>query len=1415
MRINKIKTGGNYMKFKRKLSAILAVLMLLSNMPYGASAVETKSEVNNVNATVSETQDTPEGETSDTPSIEKNNTELSADGVTDYGLCEHVQDGVILHAFCWSFNTIKANMADIAAAGYTAVQTSPPNACNAKCPTLALMGLNNGQEVTDGSLGAWWWHYQPIDWTIGNYQLGTKQDYVDMCSEANKYGIKIIADVLPNHTTPDLDLVSDDFINAVGGKRENGTITGMYHSNGFTSITNYDDREQSILNASGELPDINTENPDFQVYFVKYLNELVEAGCDGLRLDTAKHIGVFSDPEDSANVEKGYKNIFWDVATGQQPVTNSHGETVQFNKPDDFFIYGEILQGNNIPYYEYSKYMSMVASSYGYTIRNAVRANDFSVSRVNVSKWNHSLSPDKLVSWVESHDTYCNKHESSDWSNEEVRLAWAAIAARKETTPLFFSRPHGSFENGKGVWGDNTIGIAGNDEFKCDVVKAVNNFRNAMVGQDETLRNPNSNSKLLQIDRGSLGTCIINLNSSAITLTNQATTLANGTYRDYVSGVNVTVSNGCINSCTIAGRSIAVIYSTAKISASDNNAVFSTDGYDVKVKVSGIKEGTTPTYVVTVYGETIQDGTFTNGDTIDVGNGVDVTETSKEIVLTLTATDTNNSTVTKSFTYVKRDPQDINYIYFDNTTYKWSTPSAYIYYSYSIDDNEYVEENHAWPGETMTLVPGTNYYKYEVPYNLKNGVVIFYSGNNVNNTKVYRYPSEGAGGISVNGKTMMLTEGNTWEEFDPNSIYYTEPELEEPEGNRYVYYFNSLGRTDDIYAMLLNSTNNETNNSNGVKMTWSDDLHCYYCAYNSSKSYDKVVFSDGKSSPSTKTNELTLREGKIFVPTSKSGSIESGQWISPADIYEHTIYFRNTAKWTNNMYAYLFEGDRKSADYPGQTMKSLGNDLYAYTYYYPRLGGSSNTDYEKVQFNNKTDGINGSRTLSMTTEHTEAPDKIVVYDNAANGDTSYPGNSTEEILSTTKEIAVKVHYFNTKLASDGSVFSTDTDTEIQVTSNKAENAVAAAISEVDGKNAYNELVGYTTQFNYVKELAKSYGANISPDKFVNQSDYFSGIGKDYPTDNTSQKWVTFKNGETEVSFDQIKPDMSNLTNIDVYLWAKAKTYKVDFIYPTSANAELTTFKNQTLSFVNGNTVQMHSQKRYYNESIGLDGTSIITDMVTLRGKEFDGWYCLNISNTTVKSYYKVSSFRNYNCRVTANLTLYAVFRDSGTEVSPGATTTTSGVDDYIADAQGTVKHRFNTILNIYNCNRSDTDITNVGVVYVRYGSSVTDYNIDAVKTALNEGENSIISGNKQLNEKLLTNLKYDYYTYPISSDGYKLTNMNRVQFALNKTDSDVKTDGEYSNVLAFTTFQRDGKWYLSDNCVLYKNGEATQMFATN
>lgn len=151
----------------------------------------------------------------------------TASQAAKYGLADDIQDGAILHAWCWSFNTIKENMKDIAAAGFTTVQTSPANECKDTYPNMKLMG----SDEVNGTDGCWWWQYQPTDWKIGNYQLGSRDDFKAMCAEADKYGIKVIVDVIPNHTTPDLAKVSDNLYNAVGGK------DNLYHANGFKEIT--------------------------------------------------------------------------------------------------------------------------------------------------------------------------------------------------------------------------------------------------------------------------------------------------------------------------------------------------------------------------------------------------------------------------------------------------------------------------------------------------------------------------------------------------------------------------------------------------------------------------------------------------------------------------------------------------------------------------------------------------------------------------------------------------------------------------------------------------------------------------------------------------------------------------------------------------------------------------------------------------------------------------------------------------------------------------------------------------------------------------------------------------------------------------------------------------------------------------
>lgn len=44
-------------------------------------------------------------------------TATASSSLNSQGLASNVQDGVILHAWNWSYNTIKNNMANIAAAG--------------------------------------------------------------------------------------------------------------------------------------------------------------------------------------------------------------------------------------------------------------------------------------------------------------------------------------------------------------------------------------------------------------------------------------------------------------------------------------------------------------------------------------------------------------------------------------------------------------------------------------------------------------------------------------------------------------------------------------------------------------------------------------------------------------------------------------------------------------------------------------------------------------------------------------------------------------------------------------------------------------------------------------------------------------------------------------------------------------------------------------------------------------------------------------------------------------------------------------------------------------------------------------------------------------------------------------------------
>lgn len=621
---------------------------------------------------------------------------------TDYKTAEKLENGAILQCFSWDFNTIKECLPDIAAAGFSAVQTSPINNC--------LEGDGGGMELY--GTGKWYYHYQPTDFKIGNYQLGTRDEFKAMCDEAEKYGIKVIVDVIANHTTPTLSEVSEDLINAGGG-----SFDTLFHKGNSMDIKDYSNRQACTTYKMGGLPDINTERTSFQDYFIDFINDCIECGADGFRYDTAKHIGLPDDPKEN----DGFENNFWERVT------------TEVKNAKDLFIYGEVLQGNNDRIADYIDAIGKTtASTYGSKIRSSVSTNFVDTSAV--SEYWLGSAPLNIVTWVESHDNYINDGTWEELTNEQVILGWSIIASRKDGTPLFFSRPYNcSIDN---MWGMNRIGAQGDDFYKDSRVSAVNFFRTAMAGEDETLVNPNYLTTALMIQRGKKGAVIVNTQDSL--KVDFDINLPDGTYIDRVDGkTEYTVKDGKISAENdIPENSVVVLYNEGYVNyskpaavgvADDTEFSYSTEELKVKLTCSNTENAT---YTISSQ-ENAKPVSFKNGDEITLPKPAEGTN------ITTVELRAENPQGVKTYTRLeftyKRDyiVSTGAEIYFEKPDSWGDEVNAYVY-------DFYENENDSWPGTPMEKTSDGKYcYKFisdwQSPY------VIFNDGDDSDSVQ---YPEQ-------------------------------------------------------------------------------------------------------------------------------------------------------------------------------------------------------------------------------------------------------------------------------------------------------------------------------------------------------------------------------------------------------------------------------------------------------------------------------------------------------------------------------------------------------------------------------------------------------------------------------------------------------------------------------------------------
>ena len=500
-----------------------------------------------------------------------------------YGLKDNIQDGVILHCFDWTLADIQAEIPNIAKAGFTAVQTSPVH-----------------ERAGKGSV--WYDVYRPYDFKIGN-GLGSEADLKALCAEAHKYGVKVIVDVVANHT---------DHPNVAERLKDES----LYHER--FGVGNWNDRHQVTFGMIG-MWDLDTNNPTVQAIIKQYIQDLKACGVDGVRWDAIKHIGL-----------------------------PSEGDSFMQNVVDqEMYNYGEILDStggdDNVLFPEYQTYMSITDNGYGNGFANSFAGGSINGSEGN---FNHrNAKTEKLVYWGESHDTYANDGgESKEKSQNVIDRAYAVVAGNNGATALYFSRPAQKAKN------DIRFGDKGSVHFKDAEVAQVNHMHNVCAGE------PNyyvkGNGVCAQVRKSG---AIIVLGSGSdrdVTVANGAGDgkwLKSGTYKDMVGGGAFTV-----NASTISGHvgesGIAVIYNAGPIVLTPEVIFNPADGTafsDETLTVTATPLNATSAWIQ-VNGGAKQ--TFTAAKQFTVGADVAY---GKNVTITWSATDKEGKTETGSVTYKK------------------------------------------------------------------------------------------------------------------------------------------------------------------------------------------------------------------------------------------------------------------------------------------------------------------------------------------------------------------------------------------------------------------------------------------------------------------------------------------------------------------------------------------------------------------------------------------------------------------------------------------------------------------------------------------------------------------------------------------------------------------------------------------
>ena len=406
---------------------------------------------------------------------------------------------VIATLFQWNWNSIaRACQDQLGPNGYGAVQVSPPS-----------------EHVVLGDDGyPWWQDYQPVSYELES-RRGSRAEFENMVNACHDAGVKVYADVVVNHMSGQEQCGTG----SAGSEYchyeypEAGYDYDDFHHcgrNGDDNIVDYHDRYEVQNCELVNLADLATESETVRDRIGSYLNDLLDLGVDGFRVDAVKHmpaedVGAILDRLDSPAY------IYQETLYGEgEPIT-----------PDEYLDNGDVYDGR------YARDIARIFNS-----EKLAYLRDFGTA----------VPSDRIVVFIDNHDSQRGGETLTYADGARYSLANAFMLAWPVGTPKVNSSfTFDDYDAGppSDAAGNTTDADCASAEWQCEhdwqPIRNMVGFHNEVRDEPVTHWWDNGNDTIA-FGRGDKGYVVLNDESASVTDRSFQTGLSEGTYCDVLHG---------------------------------------------------------------------------------------------------------------------------------------------------------------------------------------------------------------------------------------------------------------------------------------------------------------------------------------------------------------------------------------------------------------------------------------------------------------------------------------------------------------------------------------------------------------------------------------------------------------------------------------------------------------------------------------------------------------------------------------------------------------------------------------------------------------------------------------------------------------------------------------------------------------